>query len=69
MAPAEDKELKLQLENYLSLGHIEPANSPFGAGVLFAKKKDGTQRLCVDYRGLNAITVKDHYPCLELMKL
>lgn len=62
MSPAEDTELKTQLEAYLAAGQIEPAQSPFGAGVLFARKKDGSQRLCIDYRGLNVITVKDKYP-------
>jgi len=40
----------------------EPAQSPFGAGVLFARKKDGGMRLCIDYRGLNSITIEDKYP-------
>jgi hypothetical protein len=62
MAPLEEKELWRQLQEYLKAGKIEPAQSPFGAGVLFARKKDGTLRLCVDYRGLNSITVKDRYP-------
>ena len=62
MAPAEDAELKKQLDAYLAAGQIEPAQSPFGAGVLFARKKDGSLRLCIDYRALNAITVKDKYP-------
>ena len=62
MAPAEDLELKKQLDAYLKADQIEPAKSPFGAGVLFARKKDGAMRLCIDYRGLNAITVKDRYP-------
>lgn len=62
MAPLEEKELWDQLQAYLKDGKIEPAQSPFGAGVLFARKKDGTLRLCIDYRGLNAITIKDRYP-------
>ena len=40
----------------------DPAQSPFGAGVLFARKKDGGMRLCIDYRGLNSITIEDKYP-------
>ena len=62
MSPAEDAELKKQLDAYLAAGQIEPAQSPFGAGVLFARKKDATLRLCIDYRSLNNITVKDKYP-------
>jgi len=62
MAPLEEKELWNQLQTYLHDGKIEPAKSPFGAGVLFARKKDGGMRLCIDYRGLNYITIKDKYP-------
>ena len=62
MAPLEEKELWNQLQTYLRDGKIEPAQSPFGAGVLFARKKDGGMRLCIDYRGLNSITIKDKYP-------
>ena len=62
MAPLEEKELWTQLQAYMKDGKIEPAQSPFGAGVLFARKKDGTLRLCIDYRGLNSITIKDRYP-------
>ena len=61
--PAEEIELKRQLGAYLQAGQIEPARSPFGAGVLFARKKDGSLRLCIDYRALNNITIKDKYPC------
>ena len=61
--PEADKaELRRQLDDYLSHGYIEPARSPYGAGVLFATKKGGDKRLCVDYRGLNSQTAKDVYP-------
>ena len=50
MAPAELKELKAQLEDMLESGFIRPSTSPWGAPVLFVKKKDGTLRLCIDYR-------------------
>ena len=50
------------LDEHLSIGFIRPSKSPFGAPVLFVKKKDGSLRLCVDFRGLNAITRKDKYP-------
>jgi len=67
--PAEDTELKMQLEAYLQSGQIEPARSPFGAGVLFARKKDGNLRFCIDYRALNTITVKDKYPLPRIDEL
>ncbi|MGV1089522.1 MAG: reverse transcriptase domain-containing protein, partial [Mycobacterium sp.] len=62
MSPLELQELKKQLDTYLAAGQIEPAKSPFGAGVLFAPKPDGSKRMCIDYRNLNKITVKDKYP-------
>ena len=55
-------ELKRHIYELLAAGHIERAQSPFGAGVLFVEKHDESLRLCVDYRRLNAITVKDVYP-------
>ncbi|XP_048630698.1 uncharacterized protein LOC106448247 [Brassica napus] len=59
MAPAEMAELKKQLEELLDKGFIRPSISPWGAPVLFVKKKDGSFRLCIDYRGLNRVTVKN----------
>jgi len=50
MAPAERKELKTQLQDLFDKGFIRPSISPWGAPVLFVKKKDGSMRLCVDYR-------------------
>ena len=62
MAPAEMAELKKQLEELLDKGFIRPSVSPWGAPVLFVKKKDGNFRRCIDYRGLNRVTVKNKYP-------
>jgi len=62
MAPVELVELKKQLEDLLEMGFIRPSLSPWRAPVLFVKKKDGSMRLCIDYRGLNNMTIKDKYP-------
>ncbi|KAL0534051.1 hypothetical protein IC582_028328 [Cucumis melo] len=61
MAPAELKELKVQLQELLDKGFIRPSVSPRGAPVLFVKKKDGSMRLCIDYKELNKVTVKNRY--------
>ena len=61
--------LKETLEDLLKKGYIQPSTSPFGANVLFARKPDGTFRLCVDYRGLNSITTKNATPLPHLGEL
>ena len=62
MAASELAELKKQLEELQRSGFIRPSSSPWGAPVLFVKKKDGSMRLCVDYRALNEVTIKNKYP-------
>jgi hypothetical protein len=62
MTPKELAELKVQLNELLDKGYIHPSSSPWGCPALFVKKKDQTLRLCVDYRPLNAVTVKNKYP-------
>ena len=62
MAPIELQELRVQLQELLDKGFIRPSTSPWDAPVLFAKKKDKTLRLCIDYRQLNRVTIKNRYP-------
>jgi hypothetical protein len=62
MATPELAELKEHIKELLEKGFIHPSSSPWGAPVIFVPKKDGTQRLCIDYRVLNEVTVKNMYP-------
>jgi hypothetical protein len=58
-------ELKNQIAELQSKGFIRPSSSPWGAPMLFVEKKDGTQWMCVDYRSLNEVTIKNKYPLLR----
>ncbi|GKB62133.1 putative reverse transcriptase domain-containing protein [Tanacetum coccineum] len=66
IAPAELQELSTQLQELSDRGFIRPSSSPWGAPVLFVKKKDGSFRMCIDYRELNRLTVKNRYPLLRI---
>ena len=69
MAPVELQELKVKLHELLDKGFIRPNTSSWGAPVLFTKKKDKTLRLCIDYRYLNKVTIKNRYPLLRIDNL
>jgi len=62
LSATELDELRKQLTELEAAGFIRPSKSPFGAPILFVKKKDGTMRMCIDYRALNRITIKNSYP-------
>jgi hypothetical protein len=62
-------EFKKQLAEPQAKGFIQPSSSPWGAPVLFVEKKDGTQRMCVDYRSLNEVTIKNKYPLQRIEDL
>nr|GEW59737.1 putative reverse transcriptase domain-containing protein [Tanacetum cinerariifolium] len=66
LAPAEMQELSTQLQELSDKGFIRPSSSPWGAPVLFVKKKDGSFQMCIDYRELNKLTVKNRYPLLRI---
>ena len=62
MSVEELVELKKQLKDLLDKEYIRPSASPWGSPVLFVKKKDGSMRMCINYRSLNTVTVKNKYP-------
>ncbi|GKC71466.1 putative reverse transcriptase domain-containing protein, partial [Tanacetum coccineum] len=66
LAPSEMKELSEQLQELFDKGSIRPTTSPWGAPVLFVKRKDGSFRMCIDYRELNKLTVKNRYLLLRI---
>jgi hypothetical protein len=69
MPPNELVELKIQLQELLDKGYIGPSSSPWGCSALIVKKMDHSLRLCVNYRPLNAVTIKNKYPlpCIDLL--
>ncbi|GKG18470.1 putative reverse transcriptase domain-containing protein, partial [Tanacetum coccineum] len=66
LAPSEMKELSVQLQELLEKGFIRSSSSPWGVPVLFVKKKDGSFKMCIDYRELNKLTVMNRYPLLRI---
>ncbi|GKC81655.1 hypothetical protein Tco_1137372 [Tanacetum coccineum] len=62
LTSSEMKKLSEQLQELPDKGFIKPSSSPWGAPVMFFKKKDGPSRMCIDYRELNKLTMKNHYP-------
>ncbi|KAK9800185.1 hypothetical protein WJX73_005436 [Symbiochloris irregularis] len=62
LSPQENEEAIKQITGFLEKAHVRPSSSPFAAPILFASKKDGGLRMCIDYRALNKMTVKDKYP-------
>ena len=69
IAPTEMKELKSQLQELTDKGFIRPSMSPWGAPVLFVKKKDESLRMCIDYRQLNKTTIENKYPFPRIVEL
>ncbi|KAL1925879.1 hypothetical protein VTP01DRAFT_7269 [Rhizomucor pusillus] len=66
MSPLELDEVRRQLDELLKRGLIRPSASPWGAPVLFVKKKDGSMRMCIDYRALNKVTIRNQYPLPQM---
>ena len=66
MTPVELQELRVQLQELLDKGFIRPSTSPWGASVLIAKKRGKTLRLCIGYRQLDRVTIKNRYPLLRI---
>jgi hypothetical protein len=69
MFPVEMKELEIQLQGFLDKGYIHPSTSPWGCSALFVEKKDKELCVCVDYRPLNAVTIKNKYllSCIDIL--
>jgi hypothetical protein len=58
-------ELKKQIDEQSEKGYIKPSTSHWATHILFVGKKDGTKRMCIDYKALNEVTINNNYPCLE----
>jgi hypothetical protein len=69
MATPELAELKEHIKELLEKGFVRPSSFPWGAPVIFVLKKDGTQRLCMDYHALNEVTIKNQYPLPRIDEL
>ena len=62
LSQSENEEAQRQMAQYIKMGRVRPSKSPYGAAVLFVRKKNGQLRMCVDYRALNDQTIKDRFP-------
>ena len=62
-------EIEKAIQEILAMGHIQPSSSPFASPVVLVKKKDGTMRMCIDYRALNKKTIKNRYPIRRVDEL
>lgn len=69
MAPSELAELRKKLNELLEAGLIQPSKAPYGAPMLFQRKAEGTLRMCVDYRALSKVTVRNKYPVPHVAEL
>ena len=69
MSAREASEVEKQLGEYIQRGFIRPSISPWASPILLVKKKDGSMRMCIDYRGLNAVTIKNKYPLPRIDEL
>lgn len=69
MSPPELEESRRQVEEYLAIGYICPSQSPYGVPILFARKKNGKLRMCIDYRALNTLTRRNSFPLPRIDEL
>ena len=62
LSPGETMEIRTRIKELLEAGNIQKSKSPWSAPILFVKKKDGTMKMCIDYRALNEVSVRDQFP-------